>query len=431
MVPEGWKLQSLEDTVRKKISYGIVQAGPHVPGGIPYIKSSDITDEIDVKNLQRTHPDIHQKYIRSAVYPGDIVFSLRGNTGEVKIIPENLSEANLTQGTARISISDENHNRYFLYQLGSAGVRSRVIAMSKGSTFKEISLTDLRKVKILRAPLPEQKKIAQILFTWDKAIATTEKLLANSQQQKKALMQQLLTGKKRLLDPNVEMKVRDGFARSKLGALPEDWKIDLIGDHLWFQEGPGVRKHQFRERGVKLFNGTNIQFNQIDLGNTETFISCEEANGTYSHFLIDDGDLVIACSGISVDRFDEKIATITSEHLPLCMNTSTMRFKETEDGNVSIDYFRYFMQSPLFKNQIRRQATGSAQLNFGPSHIGKCYVTVPSAEEQRRIADALTIADGEIEAIKLSIAELGKQKKALMQQLLTGKRRVAVDSGHL
>ncbi|MFH4214569.1 restriction endonuclease subunit S, partial [Acinetobacter baumannii] len=68
--------------------------------------------------------------------------------------------------------------------------------------FKEISLEELRKVKVLSPPYTEQNKIAQILSTWDQAISATEKLIESSQKQKKALMQQLLTGKKRLLDEN-------------------------------------------------------------------------------------------------------------------------------------------------------------------------------------------------------------------------------------
>lgn len=67
-----------------------------------------------------------------------------------------------------------------------------------------ISPNDIKQFSLLLPPIAEQKKIAQILSTWDKAIAVTEKLLTNSQQQKKALMQQLLTGKKRLLDENGE-----------------------------------------------------------------------------------------------------------------------------------------------------------------------------------------------------------------------------------
>jgi len=200
MVPNGWSAKPLADIVKEKISYGIVQAGPHVPDGIPYIKSSDVRGTINPYSLQRTSQEIHFKYRRSSVHPGDIVFSLRGNIGESAIVPASLPEANLTQGTARISVSAEHSNQFHYYQLASEKILNRINALSKGSTFKEISLEELRKVKVLCAPLPEQKKIAKILSTWDRVISTTEQLLANSQQQKKALMQQLLTGKKRLRD---------------------------------------------------------------------------------------------------------------------------------------------------------------------------------------------------------------------------------------
>src|SRR5690606_29379239 len=87
-----------------------------------------------------------------------------------------------------------------------------------------ITLADLFQYQFVLPPLPEQKKIAQILSAWDKAITTTEKLLANSQQQKKALMQKLLTGKVRFLK-NVANKfeVRKGYSKSRLGPLPSDW----------------------------------------------------------------------------------------------------------------------------------------------------------------------------------------------------------------
>ena len=103
-------------------------------------------------------------------------------------------------------------------------------------------------------------------------------------------------------------------------------------------------------------------------------ISEEEAFGAYKYFLIDTGDLLIACLGISVDRFDEKIAFVGEEHLPLYMNTSTMRFKTIDENVIDIKYFQYFIRLNLFKNQIRRPATGSAQLNFGPSHVASCNI---------------------------------------------------------
>ena len=101
----------------------------------------------------------------------------------------------------------------------------------------------------------------------------------------------------------------------------------LISDYLFFQEGPGVRNNQYTSEGVKLLNVSNLVDGKIDLSNSNRYISTNEANGKYKHFLCDDGDLIIASSGIKVDYFDKKIGFIKKEMLPLCMNTSTIRFK--------------------------------------------------------------------------------------------------------
>lgn len=180
---------------------------------------------------------------------------------------------------------------------------------------------------------------------------------------------------------------------SSLDVSTNSWKLIPISDVLIFQEGPGVRKYRYTEPGVKLLNGSNINNNILDLSNTKRFISDKEAFGKYSHFLVDEGDLLIACSGIVVDKFDKKIAYAKKEHLPLCMNTSTMRFKTKNPRVFHLNYFKYFLATRLFKDQLRKLITGSAQLNFGPSHIAQMFVPLPPLKEQKRIAAILDKAD--------------------------------------
>lgn len=129
----------------------------------------------------------------------------------------------------------------------------------------------------------------------------------------------------------------------------------------------------------------------MDLDATDRYISKEEAYGKYKHFLVDEGDLLIACSGIQISYFDKKIAFVSSEHLPLCMNTSTMRFRTNNENELNIKYFYYFLKSNYFKKQLARQITGSAQLNFGPSHIKKMFIIIPEIEYQIKLAKILDI----------------------------------------
>lgn len=433
-MPDEWKQTTLGKVMTFKNGLNFTKAD--VGEEIKIVGVADFKDFAELRSTEHLEQVNVSGYIKEEelLADGDLLF-VRSNgnkdlIGRCLFFPKVYEKLSFSGFTIRgRAIKETVMPQYMASVAKSSFFKNQILKAGGGTNISNLSQQILNEVALLLPPLPEQKKIAQILSTWDKAITTAEQLLANSQQQKKALMQQLLTGKKRFSGyGGCSYSVRKGYAKSKLGVLPNAWKVELIKKHLWFQEGPGVRNHQFTESGIKLFNGTNIQFNKIDLSNTSTHISNDEALGAYKHFLVDDGDLLIACSGISVDRFDEKIVFASISHLPLCMNTSTLRFKELDGGNVDIRYFQYFMQSPIFKNQIRRQATGSAQLNFGPSHIGKCFVVVPSMEEQQKIASALTAADQEIIILQQKLDALKQEKKALMQQLLTGKRRVLVYS---
>ncbi|HEI2783227.1 TPA: restriction endonuclease subunit S [Escherichia coli] len=405
MVPKGWMLKQLSDIVKEKISYGIVQAGPHIPNGIPYIKSSDIRGAIDPASLQRTAPEIHYKYRRSAVHPGDIIFSLRGNIGETAIVPSNLLEANLTQGTARISVSGDQCNEFYHQQFAMDKLRNYINSLSKGSTFKEISLEELRKVKVLCAPLPEQKKIAQILSAWDKAITVTEKLLVNSQQQKKALMQQLLTGKKRLLDENgVRFSTEWEFKRISEIATRVQRKNDAA-EHpiLTISSLSGFVRQD--ERYSRYMAGESVK-NYILLKKGE-FAYNKGNSKTYEFGCIFD-----------LEAYEAGLVP----HVYVCF-----RLK----NGLSHRYFKYLFEADYLKPQlgalVNTGVRNNGLLNIKPTEFMQTKVPVPCFEEQESIADMLYNSSRTIRVLQDKLACLKDEKKALMQQLLTGKRRVKVD----
>lgn len=169
----------------------------------------------------------------------------------------------------------------------------------------------------------------------------------------------------------------------------EIYKLTPLTSLVWFQEGPGVRNTQYTNSGVKLLNVANLIDGHIDLSTSNRYIAEEEAYGRYRHFLCDKGDLVIASSGIKVDYFDKKMGFVRQEHLPLCMNTSTIRFKVLDKNILNIRYFMYFLKSNFFKSQLSKQITGSAQLNFGPSHLKRMIVPLINIDYQNHICGIL------------------------------------------
>ncbi|MSN96403.1 hypothetical protein F1B92_04275 [Campylobacter sp. FMV-PI01] len=284
-------------------------------------------------------------------------------------------------------------------------VKNEIAKLAQGVSIVHLYASDLKNLKIVLPPLKEQIKIAEILSEFDTAINLMSNLISQKTKFKKALMQNLLTAKIRF--PNFKDK----------------WQEVSLDKIVFYQEGPGVRNTQYRKKGVKLLNVSNLNNNQLNLSTTTTYINKELAYGKYKHFLVDEGDLLISCSGINSESFKTKIAFAKKEHLPLCMNTSTMRFKNLDDS-LSLKYLYYFFQTLNFEKQVFSILTGSAQFNFGPTHIKWFKIKLPNLDEQKKIAEILSSIDDEINLLNLKLKNLKDLKKGVMQNLLTGKVRV-------
>ena len=165
------------------------------------------------------------------------------------------------------------------------------------------------KIKIPLPPLEEQRRIAAIL---DKG----ESIKALFAKREKTFLS---------VEESLFAALHEGDNRGLTG------RTYSLSDVFWFQEGPGVRNWQFTSSGVKLLNVGNItKDGKVDLLRSERHISEDEAFGRYNHFLVDEGDLLMPSSGIPIEEdglLRTRSAFARSSDLPLCMNTSTIRFK--------------------------------------------------------------------------------------------------------
>jgi type I restriction enzyme S subunit len=199
-IPVEWEVKQLSEIVDEGITYGIVQAGPHIDEGIPYIRTGDMTgDAISVEQLVRTSEKIAKSYRRSTVFSGDIVFALRATVGKVLPVSTELEGANLTQGTAKISPKESVDPTFLLWALRSSSVQDQIRVHQKGTTFAEITLGELRNIEVaLPKDYQEQSYIAERLTAHDNLRRQYVLSLEKLHSLKTALMQDLLTGKKRV-----------------------------------------------------------------------------------------------------------------------------------------------------------------------------------------------------------------------------------------
>ncbi|WP_372862199.1 restriction endonuclease subunit S [Psychrobacter sp.] len=259
-----------------------------------------------------------------------------------------------------------------------------------------ISSTQINEFNLLLPPLPEQQKIAKILSTWDKAISATERLIDNSTQQKKALMQQLLTGKKRLLNDNGER-------------FEGEWKEATLGKYVTIKSGVSPSKFKLESEGeipyVKVEDMNNCSKYQIHSRNY--------ADETKS--VIFQGAVIFPKRGAAI--MNNKVRIAASK---LYLDSNMMALIPNKSINSE---FLYYL---LVKKQLFKIADTSTIPQINNKHITPYAFKLPSLSEQQKIATVLTNADKEIELLEQQLADLQQEKRALMQQLLTGKKRVVV-----
>ena len=274
--------------------------------------------------------------------------------------------------------------------------KNEIAKYAQGVSIVHLYSKDFQNLKIKIPSFKEQLIIVNLLKKLQKKIDLMEKKYTTLQKYKNGLMQKIF--------------------ENKIGFSLNDWIVKKLNEITFFQEGPGVRNYQYTKEGVRLLNVGNFVKNEIKF-NTDRHISEEEAYGKYKHFLVDEGDLLIACSGIKAEYFNEKIAFAKSKHLPLCMNTSTMRFKSLNTNFLSLYYLKYFLQTEIFKKQVFKVLTGSAQFNFGPTHIKYFRIPIPPLEEQEKIADFLSEIDNKIDSVEQQLEKIKEFKKYLLQQM--------------
>ena len=399
VIPEDWEVRSLQDLCKEEITYGIVQCGPHVPSGIPYIRVSDMDGPIlDREKMLCTSSQIASRFRRSEVRHGDIVYALRGRLGDVRSVPLDLDGANLTQGTARISPCLSIHSPFLLWALRNPEVVLRACAESKGTTFMEITLSDLRQIKIALPPRPEQLRISSTLSDIEDHLMTLDLELLKKRNIKQAAMQELLTGKRRL----------PGFEG--------EWKtvaISQVAEKItgfWGRTEPGSEAMHY----TSVIRAGDISEEGRLIGAARRYLSQHESSLAGCR----PGDTVMTASGNGLGK------SWTCDQDEVYSASNFVRIIRPQRGKADGYFIGYALKSRRARSKLVEHTATSAYPNLKPSFFNDKWLSLPPEPEQKAISDVLRDIDIEIielEARKLKAAQL---KQGMMQQLLTGKIRL-------
>jgi type I restriction enzyme S subunit len=245
-------------------------------------------------------------------------------------------------------------------------------------------------------PIEEQKKIVRVLSVSDCLIENIALLLVAKQQRKHALMECLLDGNLRL-------------SESK-------WKQIKLGELLKVKAGNAFQSQKFSKGGVPIIRISNIKSSfLIDLMNCVYY----EEDSTLENYKVNYGDILIAMSGATTGKVGRYFGN------SFCyLNQRVGRFDFSEGA--CADFIFQILKQPKIQRMILEDAIGGAQPNISNKDIEKIRIKIPSVAEQQKIATVLAAADREIDQLTQKLEAYKLHKKGLMQQLLTGKKRVGI-----
>lgn len=377
-------------------------------GDIPWIT----TGKIDFGIIEEAEEYITVEGLNSSaakIFPkGTILMAMYGQgatRGKVAILG---LDAATNQACAALLLKEDIAIKEFVFYYLTFFYQ-HIRELGHGGNQKNLNAGLIKEIKVPLPSFSEQRRIVDILSTWDRAIDLTSQLIAAKQQYKRGLTQQLLTGKRRFKQFARSKEIQD----TEIGPIPADWNYVSVGQIA----------HQVSERNAMgldlpvlsctkyggLVDSLSYFGRQIFSEDTSTYKIVRRHQFAYATNHIEEGSIGYQ------DLYDEALI-------------SPMYTVFKTNSNVD-DRFLYALLKTEAYRQIFERNTSASVNRRGSlrwNEFSRIKVPLPSVEEQQAIVEVLDTCDQELALLKNKLKLLKKQKQGLMQQLLTGKVRVKV-----
>jgi len=301
--------------------------------------------------------------------------------------------------------SKEFDTKYLYYQLNR---HEHFLAFNNGENQTNLRKDDILDCPLIKPSLEEQRRITNELDAIygkvnlakeniTKNIENTNEIFQsilievlkgnvfNSETNAESLVNKVKAAKEELIKTKAIMDKKDNNKypiKDLPFEIPKNWNWVYLSDISIIQEGPGIRKHQYKNDGIQFLTVTNILEGNVDLEKSKKYISKAEYAEKYQHFTIDKGDIVTACSGGTWGK-----SAIYKDDETLMLNTSTLRlrfFKDLGDNK----FLYYLTKAKYFKHNLSQYSTGQ-QPNYGYSHYSKIPIPLPPLDVQIELSNIL------------------------------------------
>ena len=393
MIPEGWRQDAIGEHVEVTTGSRFISADySDDPADIRILRGENIGQgRLKWKDAKRWDRKAYEGLGKFHLQAGDLVIAMdRTLVGDglkvARVMPEDMPLL-LHQRVARLRARGDIDQRLLHFLMLSQPFEQHIERVQTKTAIPHIGLEQIRQFAPLLPPLPEQRKMADILCTWDDALDTTGTLLTNAIHQHQALMQGLLSGRQRFPE----------FAQTP-------WRKTRLVDLMLGRKVKGKQVSTNEDgRGRPYIGASSLNGDFATFTDDENFVPCEP------------DDLLVLWDGVN--------AGTGATGLSGAVASTVVRFRL--DMKLAQPNFLLALLEHRRK-QIRTIREGSGIIHLPQDFETWFQLSLPSLAEQEKIMALLDAAKDEIRTHQAQLEQLHKERKALMQQLLTGKKRVSL-----
>ncbi|AUW02645.1 restriction endonuclease subunit S [Vibrio campbellii] len=416
MVPSGWEIKTVGDLFEVQLGKMLNKAAKETFPQYPYLGNSDVRwGYFNLSNLKLMYFN-EREMEKFTLEDGDVLMCEGGEVGRCAIWNGGNTQIFYQKALHRLRGKGDIVPKYFQFYMSLINGTKLLDDFSTKTSIAHLTREKLLELPVKTPPYSEQRKISKLLSAWDKAISTTEKLIETSKQQKKALMQQLLTGKKRLINPETGK------------VFQETWEEVRVQDIVQSLDA-GVSVNSEDDGGTS----SNYKVLKTSCVSRGIFESTEAKSVKEENEIARLKEPVLSDS-IIISRMNTPVLVGANAYIKSAPNGTFLPDRlwqiKTKKSEVHTRWLGYWFASEHTRYSLRANATGTSgsMKNITKPDVLSMKVYCPPYVEQQKIASVLTVADKEIEVLGIKLAHFKQEKKALMQQLLTGKRRVVVEA---
>lgn len=398
-----WRETSLGELIdpKRPITYGVVQPGEHDPDGIPLVRGGDFSfGWRPIEQFRRVAPSIERAFMRARLKAGDIVITIKGDVGTAAVVPAYLEGANLSQTNARLAIDPRRADvRVVLAFLESRMGRKQIAAVTQVGAQPGLIFRDILGFRFNLPPLPEQRKIAAILRTWDLGLEKLSALRNAKELRFKGLSQRLLAPAR---------AIGRGIPRS-------NWTLSSFGEVF----------SERRDANRSLGTDDVVTVGKYAIRKqSEHFTRSVASKDLGKYWIISPGDFVydpMSAYYGAIGRYGGVGDGLVSPAYRV------IRL----DASVDADFMTHLLRSHPVRFLLEARSSqgnkeGKRRLLQRDEFAGIEF-NLPPIEVQREIASRLALVQRDLELTDREIAALTRQKRGLMQKLLTGEWGVLVE----